>query len=171
MKSLLIPCFLFLLNHALAQVSIVSTLNNTGNYTANGNIQLEWSAGELTSISIFNNGLLLISTGILQGATPLPTGVITYPIASNAVKLFPNPAQNNFNGSYSFDRPGIITTEIIGSNGVRLRLFTYTYSTGIVNEQYAVETLPAGTYLLKVTFTPYISTILQTGIYKLIIQR
>ena len=150
---------------AHAQIKFESTINTTGNTSASGSMQLEWSMGEQLSIQQFNAGALIITTGILQGSIVK----IADPAINAEIKLFPNPANDFFNASLQFSKTGKMHLQIFDMAGKQLSTFSKDYAVGIYAEKFTTKQLPAGTYIVQVLFIADNGQS-QKGSYKMIIQ-
>lgn len=169
MKSILLFGCVLLCSVAKTQISIVSTLNNTGHTSTAGAVQLEWSAGEQVSIRSFSNGSFIFTTGILQGVTPTPTGIPYVSISASEISLFPVPSNDFLNAVFKFNKPGKVFVQIYQANGMLTAAFTHVYTGSRFNQTYRTDQLAAGAYTVHVVFIP-VNGVRQQGSYKITIQ-
>lgn len=166
MSKIIVTVILCLFSvYAHAQIKFESTVNTTGNAAANATMQLEWSMGEQLSIQQFSAGTLIITTGILQGSIVK----IADPAINAEIKLFPNPANDFFNASLQFAKPGKMHLQIFDMAGKQLSTFSKNYAVGIYAEKFVTKQLPAGSYIVQVLFIAD-NGVSQKGSYKMIIQ-
>ena len=68
----------------------------------------------------------------------------------NDFKIYPNPADNQLNVSFSIDTPGPVEIKILDGIGRVVVEDSFTTDSGYVNREYNIEGKAKGTYLLQI---------------------
>jgi hypothetical protein len=137
------------------QVEITpSTLNATGG-TASGPVSLEWSIGEMTTVSWTIGGQYQVSGGILQGG---PGGGFTRQAVVPPV-VFPNPVGDYAYLQYKEPLRGNLHCELADAAGRIIRKFSFTHAGGSQVYKINMANTASGVLYLIVRFTATSNTI------------
>lgn len=129
------------------QNSNLNVISSAGNTFYVNNVQLDWTLGEL-AITTLENNTHKITQGFHQPDYYI-TAVESPFDFPYEISLFPNPVTRNLNFKIQLENPQSLIAEIFDSTGRILRSFDY-YGREI-SETVAVEALPCGQYLFRLS--------------------
>ncbi|WP_276132728.1 T9SS type A sorting domain-containing protein [Polluticoccus soli] len=135
--------------YASAQSIGPSTLNASGGSATIGGNSHDWSVGEMTLVSTFASGSIIVTQGVLQPNEP-PLGVNDIAL-QNQLCIWPNPATSVVNMEYSATSSHSLTYHLTDINGKLLTSKTFNTSKGKNTEQINIASLPNASYMLEVT--------------------
>ncbi len=152
---LVVACF------ASKAQSILPYITNSGggSYSApNSYIKyFDWSVGELSLINTVAtaDSAVIVYQGVLQPCTEKPgTTPLSRDFQPGDFKLFPNPTLGNFEIDFFLRANGTLVLELTNAVGVTIGTRRFRYYGCCRIEHYDITNLPAGMYLVAVTFIP-----------------
>jgi hypothetical protein len=126
-----------------------STLNAGGGTATIGGNSYDWSVGEMTLVSTFSSGGIIVTQGVLQPKDG-PVGIDNIAL-QNHLHVWPNPATSVVNMEYTAVGSQSLTYHLTDVNGKLLRSNTINTSKWKNTEQIDIASLPSASYMLEVT--------------------
>lgn len=154
-KNLLI--LLLTTSSKLSAQSITShTLNIGGGTVGSGYYLFEWSLGEGSSVSSFNNNsTLIVTTGILQPFTGMApnNNQVTVAWAKDEIAVFPVPTHAILEIDLKLAATGKLTLQVFSVGGGQVLSKTIDYNQINSIQKLDLSALPAGMYFMNVTLS------------------
>lgn len=133
-------------HNAGAQTIGPSTVDAAGGRGSIGGNEFEWSLGEIANAP----SSLLITPGVLQ---PYPkTNLVTSPLLTNNLRVFPNPSDAEVNMEYNATRTGELQYRLMDIAGRTVLTSAANIKTGVNRLQFNISTLASASYMLQVIF-------------------
>jgi hypothetical protein len=149
---------------ARAQTLSPAIMNSTGGTAIINGIIYDYSFGEMTMISTFNNTKLIVTQGLLQTRTDTAAvGIATNQLAAPTITVYPNPTQQFINFESECNAGGKLQYELIDVAGKLMVSRQLSVSAGKNKESIDLTQLPAGMYLLKITVSQGKETFFQNS--------
>lgn len=127
-----------------------ATTSGGGSGQAN-NIILDWSIGELTLVNTAQNGLFVLTQGLLQGQLiELNKSNV---LGNGEFSIFPNPVRRTLRVGIGFFETGRLSMQLFSDNGSLLRKWEETI-TAFGNRSIDMTPYAGGVYFLHAVFTP-----------------
>jgi len=127
-----------------------STLNASGGSGTIGSHEFDWSVGEMSLISTFSGGSVIVTQGVLQPFDAWPVE-IEHTALLKQLKVFPNPAESVVNIEYTSQTEGAVTYRVTDMNGKTLQDGSLMVKPGMVTRQLNISSLACASYMLEVT--------------------
>lgn len=168
MKFLALLGLLSLQLSANSQLISSSVTNSTGNSYSAGLYSFDWSVGEAAIVQPMKaeNGLLVITNGLLQPDLPRILPVLTF--TDDEIKISPNPTYNKIEVKLATVHSGLLTISVYGAGGQLLHSVKKTCSGAADLERIDMSSFPAGTYVMRIELEPKAGSLPKTGSYKLL---
>lgn len=118
---------------------------------------IDWSVGELTLINTVAtaDSSVVLYQGVLQPCTEKPGNTpLARDFQPGDFKIFPNPTTGKFEIDFFFRANGTLVLELTNMVGETIETRKFRYYGCCRIEHYDIANLPAGMYLVAVTFTP-----------------
>jgi len=167
MRLFLTAFLFFCLQTGKSQLLFETVINTAGGSATPSAIHLEWNVGELTSVDLYSGGNIVVTAGLLQGDVPTSTGFLYLTLPTDAVSFYPNPVAQNLLGNFRFNRSGELYVRILGAGGQTIRHWKMEVRSGVVQRQFSVHDLAAGSYFTEVIFVPS-TGLTQKGFYTIL---
>ncbi len=146
--------FVMLASVAKGQSISPSTINAQGGFTTIGGNAYEWSIGEMVLVHTATAGNVTITQGLLQpGKHSGGTAINESQFIFDRVKVYPNPADNQFFLDADFKERGVLHCTLLDLNGKIIEEQKRITSGQREKLQYNISALSAGQYMLVVDFT------------------
>ena len=129
-----------------------STLNSAGGSAAIGGNTYEWSLGEMTVVSTYSGGSLVVTQGLLQPFN-LSNGIHEHPLSAGALQVYPNPAEDVLYLQPAFKQGDKLSFALLDMTGKLILREEKTLSTGTELQTIRLTGLAAGNYMLQVAVT------------------
>jgi hypothetical protein len=126
------------------------TLNAAGGTGTAGSVEIDWSVGEMTLVSTFSGGSVVVTQGVLQPTDAWPVDVGNTALLKQ-LEVFPNPASSVVNIRYAAQAAGTLTYRLMDVTGKELAEKNVDVKQGIITEQLNISTLACATYMLEVS--------------------
>lgn len=144
---LILFAILIVPTHLCAQMSSLgpSVVASAGNTSLGDNIQLDWTLGEVATLTIGNEDLLL-TQGFHQ-----PNYIITSNpdvLVSSQIEAYPNPVTEKLLIDFAFDDHHQVNVQLLNALGQTIRFYNVEGSIWI--EEISMADLPVGNYFLHV---------------------
>ncbi|MGI8598650.1 MAG: T9SS type A sorting domain-containing protein [Chitinophagaceae bacterium] len=155
-------------NQAMTQVA--STFNATGNSYSRGNVNFEWSVGELALIHSMESsgGEVMITNGLLQPKILLASGNTNFNFSYDEIRIFPNPTPNKVEINFLTNQQGIMKVDVIDVTG-KIMLSRKVINYGIGNiEVFDLTTFAPATYFFRIDLIPAYGSVPKKGLYKIV---
>lgn len=134
---------------ASAQSIGPSTLNSAGGSATLGGNTYEWSLGEMTVVSTYSGGSLVVTQGLLQPAN-LSNGIHEHSIAAGALQVYPNPAEDVLYLQPAFRQGDKLSFALLDMTGKTILREEKLLVTGTELQTIRLTGLAAGNYMLQV---------------------
>ena len=162
----------FLFSLSVHSQSVTPTILNAGGGTYDNSssyYRYEWSFGEATSIQTFSSSTLVVTTGVLQPGTNIPTANNSSDIfGSEEVKVFPNPVATELEIDISTVQKGKISLLLIDESGKTMGKKELDY-TGIGSiQKWDMSAFASGNYFLKILLEPTPGSVAKKGAFKIV---
>lgn len=146
--------FVMLVAIAKGQSISPSTINSQGGFTTIGGNTYEWSIGEMVLVHTASAGNVMITQGLLQpGKHSGGTNISESQFIFDRVKVYPNPATNQFFLDADFKESGVLHCTLFDLNGKIIEEKKLSSTGQRQKLQYNISALSAGNYMLVVDFT------------------
>jgi hypothetical protein len=163
-------CLLLLILYSYqtkAQSVKPAVVNSTGSTATNSNFTLNWSVGEMASITTFSSGNLVITTGVLQPEAGTPTGINNLQdFLTGEIKILPNPTSGNLITAFKLPRAGTLSIQLFDVNGRQLLSKQFSTIAGSFTNDVNMSAFANGTYTLFIQFTSSFQKT-KAGVYKI----
>lgn len=166
------PCLLAALftgcmQFGFAQVEITPAILNAAGASVSKNVSLEWSLGEMTTVSTTSSRQLQVSAGVLQGQPWMPVRDNT----TERPVIYPNPLVRTGYLRYEQALRGAIQCELTDASGKLLRTWTFSHSGGKATYVLPMQDVAAGQLYCIIRFTPQAGvSVTNTDILKIVRQ-
>lgn len=137
---------------ARAQSIGPSTLDATGGSAVISGNTYEWAVGQMTSMNTYSSANLVVTPGVLQPA-PVPEGIADAG-SIQGISIFPNPASTDLFVAPAFGRRGALQMQLLDAAGRVVRRQEAELTTGDERQAIPMQSLAAGSYLLRLVWTP-----------------
>jgi len=127
-----------------------STLNASGGSGSIGSHEFDWSVGEISLVSTFTSGSVIVTQGVLQPFDAWPVE-IEHTALLKQLKVFPNPAESVVNIAYTAQTEGVIAYLLMDMTGKEFQSGTILFKSGGANKQLNITSLPCASYMLEIT--------------------
>jgi len=130
-----------------------STINASGgSATISGGTTHEWSVAENTVVSTYSSSSLVLTQGLLQPMPP-STGISKLQNATDNVRVFPNPVQNELFLQCEFNSSGTLSYYLQDITGKLITRKEQKLESGNEKISVSFEGLATGNYMLKILYT------------------
>jgi len=127
-----------------------STVNAAGGGGIIGTNEFDWSIGEISLVSTFTVGSIVVTQGVLQPFDAWPVDIGTKALLRQ-LRVFPNPADAVVNIQYASSTEGSLKYQLTDVTGRIVQNGSEGIHAGILNKQLNISLLACATYMLEVT--------------------
>lgn len=142
---------LFAVTGVRAQSIGPSTLNASGGSATISGGTHEWSVAENTVVSTYSSSSLVLTQGVLQPMPPA-TGISKLQNATDNVRVYPNPVQNELFLQCEFNSGGTLSYMLQDITGKLISRKEQQLSTGKEKITVSFDGLATGNYMLNVMY-------------------